>query len=803
MTDPSDGSDRLRQIADAFVECYRRGERPPVEEYVQKYPELADEIREVFPALVMLEQYKPPSGDTLGAIGRGDSGPLRKPPERLGDYRILREVGRGGMGIVYEAEQESLGRHVALKVLSAHALLEPKHLRRFRREAQAAARLHHTNIVAVYGVGEDHGIHYFVMEYIAGQGLDRVIAELGRLRSQPRASRAADPGAPRDGEPSAADIARALLSDRYRPPNPDESEDSTTMALGGHDEQSQGSLSPEFGRRHWRAVARIGHQVADALQYAHTHGTIHRDIKPSNLLLDVQGAVWVTDLGLAKSVEQDNLTQSGDVVGTLRYMAPEALSGQADPRSDIYALGLTLYELVTLRPVRDAADRISLIRQLSHLEPPRLGKLYPRVPRDLATIIHKAIETDPRRRYQSAAELAADLDRFLADEPIRARRTSAIERIWRWSRRHPAVAALTSAVAFLLLVVTVGSIAAAIRFEQLAQQAQQAADDGLQAKIRADQAAKEAKAIADFLLNDIIAVDKLERPSGQGVSGQEVLEQAARKVDQALGSQSRIRVRVHCAIAKAYQSRGAYQLAEQQWTKALELERNLHRPEEETVVDAMNNLAVTLAKQGKYAQAQPLMEEALQTQRRLFGVEAQTTIATMENLVEVLQVQQKHREALPLLRILLHQRTKRLGKRHPQVADTMVCLGWSLSETENLGKTESLRKTENTARGATLIRDGLATLEETLPEDHWMIADARSAWGGWLTAQGRYEEAEPLLLASHAALVSSAPEIHSSSEALSCRIEHARRRIVRLYDAWGQAEKGADWRKEPATPYNK
>jgi WD40 repeat protein len=204
---------------------------------------------------------------------------------------------------------------------------------------------------------------------------------------------------------------------------------------------------------YWRSVATVGVQVAGALEHAHGQGILHRDIKPSNLLLDTRGTVWVTDFGLAKAEGQPDLTQPGDIMGTLRYMPPEAFEGQADRRGDVYSLGLTLYELLALRPAFEEKDRHRLIKRVTTEEPPRLDRLNPQVPCDLVTIVHKAIGREPGRRYQTAADLAADLQRFLDDEPIRARRTSARERCWRWCKRNPGVAGLTTAVFVLLAAV--------------------------------------------------------------------------------------------------------------------------------------------------------------------------------------------------------------------------------------------------------------------------------------------------------------------------------------------------------------
>ena len=468
--DSSGGSrDPVELLAEEFLGRRRRGERPTIDEYASRHPELAEAIRAAFPALLMIEGLGGSSPDATGPVGGDTPKAEAVRLERLGDYRILREVGRGGMGVVYEAEQESLGRRVALKVLAAGAPLDPKQVRRFDREARAAARLHHTNIVPVFGVGHEGGQHYYVMQLIAGLGLDAVLDELRRLRrhggggtGDPVAPAGADPVRARSGA-TAAEVARSLVSGRFAPggsPGRDDGAGSTDAFEGGAP-SPQGaspihlpgapdlSAASESDRRYARSVARIGVQVAEALAYAHSRGVLHRDIKPSNLLLDLKGNVWVADFGLAKASADADLTHTGDVVGTLRYMAPERFEGRADARSDVYALGLTLYELLALRPAFEAADRGALIRRVTQEEPPPLRRRSPGVPRDLETVVQKAIARDPGARYADAEALAGDLRRFVEDEPILARRTSSAERLVRWSRRHPSVAGL---VATLLVV---------------------------------------------------------------------------------------------------------------------------------------------------------------------------------------------------------------------------------------------------------------------------------------------------------------------------------------------------------------
>ncbi len=231
--------------------------------------------------------------------------------------------------------------------------------------------------------------------------------------------------------------------------------DPSPVALPG---SSELSASSDPDRQFYRSVARIGVQVAEALEYANRQGVLHRDIKPSNLLLDGRGNVWVADFGLAKTAEADDLTHTGDILGTIRYMAPERFPGQCDARSDVYSLGLTLYELVALRPAFEASDRHALIERVLHEEPERLKKRAPGVPRDLETIIAKASARDPAGRYATAAALAEDLRRFVEDRPIRARRVSAAERLARWCRRNKGLAAAIGLAAGALVAAAVMSL---------------------------------------------------------------------------------------------------------------------------------------------------------------------------------------------------------------------------------------------------------------------------------------------------------------------------------------------------------
>ncbi|MFO0849863.1 MAG: protein kinase [Gemmataceae bacterium] len=486
MTDPSEDRDPLDALAEEFAARLRAGERPSISEYAARLPGRADAVRNLFPALVELEQLKPDTADRTGEYAP-PAGPTD--PVRVGEFRILRRVGVGGMGVVYEAVQESLGRHVALKLLPPDAAADPKRLERFRREAKAAARLHHSNIVPVFGTGEAGGRHYYAMQFIAGHPLDAVIDEVKRLRD--------GAGSDSPSPPEVTAVADALRTGTFHPGliRPDASsadgagpvtpaDPPTGQSVGGDSALNSSASLSDGGRGYWGSVARVGAQVADALAYAHAQGVVHRDVKPANLLLDLRGTAWVADFGLAKSADADDLTHAGDVIGTLRYMAPERFDGAGDHRADVYALGLTLYELLTLRPAYQAASRARLVELAVAADPPRPRAVDPAVPRDLETVVLKAIRRDPAERYQTAAELADDLRRYQEDRPIRARRATLRELAWRWCRRNPAVAGLLTLVGLLLAGGVVGGAVATANYKAKA-------DEALRAERDADAARRE------------------------------------------------------------------------------------------------------------------------------------------------------------------------------------------------------------------------------------------------------------------------------------------------------------------------
>jgi WD40 repeat protein/serine/threonine protein kinase len=451
----------LAALVDELTDRLQAGEIVDLEAFIGRHPEHAQALRQLAPALEMMGELK--RSGAWDAASSGISG--REPrPEMgvLGDFRIIREIGRGGMGIVYEARQLSLDRRVALKVLPLAAALDSKQLQRFQLEAHAAACLHHTNIVPVHAVGCERGVPFYAMQYIEGRSLAQLIGELRRLEgldpvdmpgSAPFDIASSTPAAARIGGPPASETERPLDRDatgswgqqREGPgpmtPSPCPEPGIPTPRPGG----DSSCRSSTRGREYVRTVAQFGVQVAEALDHAHTRGILHRDIKPANLLLDDQGQLWVADFGLAQIQGSPGLTLTGDILGTLRYMSPEQALGKrvvVDGRTDIYSLGITLYELLALRPAIDGHDRVEILRKIADAEPAPLRRLNPAVPRDLETIVRKAMAKEPSGRYATARELADELRRFLEGKPIQARQVGPWQRLVLWARRRPAEAAL-------------------------------------------------------------------------------------------------------------------------------------------------------------------------------------------------------------------------------------------------------------------------------------------------------------------------------------------------------------------------
>ncbi len=408
----------------------------------------------------------------------------------LGDFELLRELGRGGMGTVYEAVQVSLQRTVALKVLSPHVSSTPNAVARFRREAHAAARLHHTHIVPIFAQGDAGGVYFYAMEYIEGVSLN---ARIGELRDRHRPMEmSSDPAETVAIERTGDSASRTRTSVTVSTGT------GGSAAASGSGQRAKSSSGGFGGLELFHDVARHLADVADALDYAHSHGVMHRDIKPHNLLFGRDGRIRISDFGLARLAEQPGVTVTGEMLGSPLYMSPEQITGdpnQVDHRTDIYSLGATMYEWLTLTPPYPGETRERVISRILSSEPNSLRAENPRIPVDLETICLKAIEREPSRRYQSAGELRDDLRRFMMSQPIAARRAGPLTHARRFVRRHQ-----LASLAGLAVVIAGGLSIALLAKEKNVRQQKEVAVKAEAAVEVAEQTIEAAKEERDMLV---------------------------------------------------------------------------------------------------------------------------------------------------------------------------------------------------------------------------------------------------------------------------------------------------------------
>jgi len=629
---------KLARLIDDITAKLQGGEQVDVSALLQSHPEFAAELREILPTLAALGDLSnsASSGFANSPFGHDASTGV------LGDFRLVRELGRGGMGVVYEALQISLNRRVALKVLPFAATMDAKHLQRFRNEAMAAASLRHENIVHVYGVGCERSVHFYAMEMIDGQTLAQIIAG---LHQKPQ---------PKD-----------ITSD-YQP------------ASAAAPTAPAGALSTEFtgikGRELHRLAARLIADAADALEHAHSLGIVHRDIKPGNLMVDAAGKIYVTDFGSARFGPDVGLTMSGDLLGTLRYMSPEqamARHGLVDHRTDIYSLGATLYELLCGRPAVVGEDKQEVLKHIAFEEPVPLRKIDKSIPVELETITLKALAKNPAERYGTAKELAEDLRRWREDQPIKAKPPGVRERVVKWGRRHYGLVRTTFAMLCLAVVALVVSNVLISREKSQKENALGSAERRLE----------HVKRVNGFLLALFSDLDpKSEGKAGKALRVQlgERLVEAAKQLESEFASgfegDIRILAEMQNKLAMSLLNLGFPQPAITLWTKSLAVWSEWYGTDHFYVLQVKSDLGRAYSADGQFDLALPLLEESLRTAEATLGPNDGRTYAKMNNLANLYRQLGRLDEARSLLERTLAFMKAQKGPDYPDTIVTMVNL---------------------------------------------------------------------------------------------------------------------------------
>jgi tetratricopeptide (TPR) repeat protein len=609
-------------------------------------------------------------------------------PEQIGRYRIVRLIGEGGMGLVYEAEQDHPQRTVALKVIRP-GLSSSGVLRRFRHEADVLGQLQHAGIAHIYDAGVadivlSGGIKtrqpYFAMEFVRGAP----VTEFAK---------------------------RCALSTRRR------------MEL----------------------IAK----VCDALHHAHEKGVIHRDLKPANILVDDAGLPKILDFGVARLTDADIHTVTlhtavGQLVGTVPYMSPEQVTGdsrQVDARSDVYAAGVVLYELlsgrlpheVRGRPVPEAA------RIIRDEEPSRLSSLSPLFRGDVETIVAKAIEKDRLHRYASAAELAADIRRYLSDEPIVARPASTLYQFRKFARRNKAAVAGVAGVFLVLAAGIVVSASQAIRANRAETLALRRLDEAVAAKARAEQEQLEAErqariaaAVNEFLNDDLLAYADPTRTADRNITVREVLDAAAKRIDSAFGGEPLVEAAIRTTLGHTYRSLGEFAAAEPQLVKAVEVRTRLLGESAPETVESLSKLGRLYSEWGRVDEATELLSNALTRSREIHGDGAPATARAMNDLAVQYNESGRPGEALELLNQALAIQRREFGDNHVDTVESLTNLAASYFYLGDYAKAEQIQ------------RDALSAQRRLLGDEHPQTLMSVSNVAYFCESQGRFGEAEPL-----------------------------------------------------------
>jgi len=730
-TDPTASEDaELADVLEAYIQALEAGAAPSVEELLAQYPALADRLQRCLASLQFVE------GAASQMVLPAPLDELTDENRRLGDYRLIREIGRGGMGIVYEAEQISLARRVALKVLPFASVLDSRQLQRFQNEALAAANLDHPNIVAVHGVGCERGVHFYVMRLISGATLEEVIAarrsqEPGvRSRERkPEANRSDQAEDPADTSPFSPSQLLAFS------PSPLSTSPVLQAALS--------TVNSASSKERFRRLAALGIEAAEALEHAHQMGVVHRDIKPSNLLLDERGKLWVTDFGLAQVESNATLTLPGDLLGTLRYMSPEQAAGRPtmiDHRTDIYSLGATLYELATDRPVVQAQERAAILREIAEKDPAPPRKLTPAMPADFETILLKCLAKEPSARYDSSQALADDLRRFLEQKPVVARRPSRWDMLIKVARRHRALAA---ALTLLLLALTAGVIgttwamlrarSAEAEATKLQITANGEREEALQQQAIAEEEAAISKAVNEFLREDLLAqAAPAINPRERQVTVEELLQRASTRIDGKFTNQPRVEAAIRQSIGDAYFALQNFSAAQPHFERAWKIRRELLGENHRDTLADMSQLAEVYRLQGNLEQAETLAIQVLERCRKVYGEGHPDTCSALNNLAAVYFDRHELVKAEELFTSALEATRRTLGDEAPATIEQMNNLAMLYRAQGRFAEAEPL------------FVDSLAFQRRTLGEEHPNTLLAMSNLGALYKDQGRFVEAERL-----------------------------------------------------------